>query len=744
MNPGKPQTITRRRFLEQAAALTVGFTLAPLARAAGAADVPVKLPGSLQTNRMLDGWLRINRDGSVTAFTGKVEIGQGIVTALAQIVADELEVHLGRVEMISGDTSRTPNEGVTSGSRSIEQSGSAIRQACAEARGILLEAASAKLGTPVSALYVDDGVVIGPGGARATYGELTTDAMLRREATLQAKPRPVSEHRFVGKSVQRRDIPAKVSGGPAYVHDLRLPGMVFGRVLRPPSPRARLVSVDLAAARALPGIVAVVRDGSFLAIAAEREEQAIAGSRALRKSAKWQETASLPPTGRKLFEHLRQGPTQDAVVSDKSGAAGPAVKTLEATFTRPFQAHAAIGPSCAVAQWEKGKLHVWSHTQGPFPLRGELAKALKMPATDITVTHREGSGCYGHNGADDVALDAALCARETGGRPVKMQWMREDEFRWEPYGSAMVMDVRAGLDRQGNVVDYRYELWSHTHSTRPGESDGTNLLAAWYLKDPQRPGSARNIPQPAGGGDRNAIPIYEFPRQRVINHLVPDMPVRVSALRTLGAYANVFALESFMDELAGAAGLDPVEFRLRHLSDPRAKAVIEAVAEKAAWRPREPGDGRRGRGIAFAKYKNLAAYVAVVAEVEVDRASGVIKVPRAWAAADAGLIVNPDGLTNQIEGGIIQSTSWTLREAISYDSKKMLTASWADYPILRMPEVPRVEVTLLNRPEERSVGAGESSQGPTVAAIANAVANATGRRLRDLPLTAARVKAALI
>ncbi len=740
MTAGNVGGITRRRFLEQAAALTVGFTLAPLAR--GLAQAPSPLPGSLQKNRMLDGWLRINPNGTVTAFTGKVEIGQGIVTALAQIAGDELDVDLARIEMISGDTSRTPDEGVTSGSRSIEESGSALRFACAEARALLLEAAAAKLGEPASSLRVEDGVVLAPGSGRATYWELTTEAMLKREATAKAKPKPPSQHRLIGKSVPRRDIPAKVTGGAAYVHDMRLPGMVFGRVVRPPSPRARLISVDEKAARAMPGVVAVVRDGSFLAVAAEREEQAIAAMRALRVRAKWQETASLPPSGRKLFDHLRRQPAQDSVVSEKNDAAPAAVKTLQARFTRPFQAHAAIGPSCAVAQWQNGKLHVWSHTQGVFPLRGELAKALKMAAADITVTHREGSGCYGHNGADDVALDAALCARATRGRPVKLQWMRDDEFRWEPYGSAMLIDLRAGLDAQGNVVDFHNELWSHTHSTRPGESDGTNLLAAWYLKDPQRPGSARNIPQPAGGGDRNAIPLYVFPRQRVINHFLPEMPVRVSALRTLGAYANVFAIESFMDELAAAAGLDPIEFRLRHLSDPRAKAVIEAVASKAGWRPKQSGDGRHGRGIGFAKYKNLAAYVAVIAEVEVDRATGVVQVPRAFAAADAGLIVNPDGLINQIEGGVIQSTSWTLREAISYDGTQVLTQSWADYPILHMTEVPSVDVSLIDRPEERSVGAGESAQGPTVAAIANAVANATGRRIRDLPFTAERVKAA--
>jgi CO/xanthine dehydrogenase Mo-binding subunit len=566
--------------------------------------------------------------------------------------------------------------------------------------------------------------------------------MFKREATGQAKPKPPSAHRFTGKSIPRRDIPAKVTGGPAYVHDMRLPGMVFGRVVRPPSPRASLVSVDERAVRAMPGVVAVVRDGSFLAVAAEREEQAVAAARTMAKAASWTETQWLPPNGAALFDYMRQQASQTNVIGERSEAAAARVKTFSATYTRPFQAHAAIGPSCAVAQWDKEKVHVWSHTQGPFPLRGELAKALKIPTANITVTHREGSGCYGHNGADDVALDAALCARATGGRPVKLQWMRDDEFRWEPYGSAMVIDLHAGLDANGNVVDFENELWSHTHSTRPGESDGVNLLAAWYMQDAQRPGTARNIPQPAGGGDRNAIPLYVFPRQRVINHLLPQMPIRVSALRTLGAYANVFALESFMDELALAAGTDPVEYRLRHLSDPRAKAVIQTVAAKAGWRSGARATNFRGRGIGFAKYKNLAAYVAVIADVEVD-AFGQVRVPRAWAAADAGLIVNPDGLANQIEGGVIQSTSWTLRESVEFDRWRILTRNWADYDILRMPEVPSVEVTLIDRPEEKSVGAGESSQGPTVAAIANAVANATGRRIRDLPLTAGRVKAAL-
>jgi CO/xanthine dehydrogenase Mo-binding subunit len=378
-----------------------------------------------------------------------------------------------------------------------------------------------------------------------------------------------------------------------------------------------------------------------------------------------------------------------------------------------------------------------------FPLRGDLAKMLRMPEASIIVTHKEGSGCYGHNGADDVSADAALLARALKGKPVKLQWMREDEFGWEPYGSAMAINMKASLDASGKIVDWQHELWSHTHSTRPYDPDGCNLLASWHLADPLKPGPSRNIPQPSGGSDRNAIPLYVFPQQKVTNHLLLDMPVRVSALRTLGAYANVFALESFMDEMALAAGADPIEFRLKHLTDPRARAVIESAAFKAGYMRGNQTNGVNGRGMAFAKYKNLAVYVAVIADIEVNRTTGEVQVKRAFAAADAGQLVNPDGVKNQIEGGMIQSASWTLRESIPFDGTRMLAKSWADYSILRFPEIPAVDVTLLNRPEERSLGVGEGSQGPMAAAIANAFANATGKRLRDLPLTPERVKAIL-
>jgi nicotinate dehydrogenase subunit B len=730
--------LTRRHFTAGLGGIVLSFSLGPRL---ALGQEPPRLPGSLQTNRMLDSWIRIGADGKVTVFTGKVELGQGIVTALAQIAAEELDVPLASVTMISGDTGRTPNEGQTAGSQSIENSGTALRMAGAEVRAILLDLAAKRLGVAADTLKVADGVITPSDGRKVGYGELAGEANLKREATAQAKPKPVAQHKLVGKPIQRRDIPAKVTGGAAFVQDLRLSGMLHGRVVRPPRYGSKLESFDEAKVKAMPGVVAVVRDGSFLGVVARREEQAVKAQKALAQSAKWQAGPELPdPAG--IYDHLLALPMDDKVISDKQAALPAGAKVVEATYHRPYQAHAAIGPSCALAEFKDGKLTVWTHSQGVFPLRATIAKALDMPPAAIRCIHAEGAGCYGHNGADDVALDAALLARAADGRPVRVQWMRDDEFMWEPYGAAMTMRARAAV-ADGRIVDWTYDVFSNPHSMRPGDPDGVNLLASWYLANPKPPGPARMGAQPAGMGDRNAIPLYDIPRQRITNHLIKPMPIRVSALRTLGAYANVFAIESFMDELAAAAGADPIAFRLAHSKDDRERAVIEAVAKAANWKPGEKGDGTRGRGIGYAKYKTLATYNAVIAEVEVDRASGRIKVPRVWTAVDAGLIINPDGLTNQIEGGIVQSTSWTLYEQVRFDKNGILSRDWQSYPILTMPDVPKVETVLINRPNDRPLGAGEASQGPTVAAIANAFAAATGRRIRDLPLTPDRVKAAL-
>jgi CO/xanthine dehydrogenase Mo-binding subunit len=388
-----------------------------------------------------------------------------------------------------------------------------------------------------------------------------------------------------------------------------------------------------------------------------------------------------------------------------------------------------------------GTLTVWTHSQGVYPLRKSIAELLRMPEDRVQCVHAEGAGCYGHNGADDAAADAALIARALPDRPVRVQWMREQEHAWEPYGPAMMADVKAALDADGNVVEWTYDVWSNAHSTRPGGAG--NLLAAWHLETPFTQPVPKPIPLPEGGGDRNAIPLYKFPNARVVHHFIPSMPVRVSALRALGAYANIFAIESFIDELAAAANIDPIDFRLRHLDDPRARDVIMMAATRFGWAA-YPASKGRGRGFAFARYKNLGAYLAVAVDIEINRESGRVKVLRAVAAVDSGQPVSPDGIRNQIEGGIVQSASWTLYEAVSFDTTAITSTDWGSYPIARFADVPgSVEVHVIERRGAPFLGTGEAAQGPTAAALANAIANATGARLRELPLSRTRVKAAI-
>jgi CO/xanthine dehydrogenase Mo-binding subunit len=696
------------------------------------------LPQSLKTNPRLDRWVRFNGDRTVTVYSGKVELGQGIETAIAQIAAEELDVPLERVSLIAGDTTRTPDEWYTAGSQSIEVGGSAMRLACAEVRKLFLDAAARELEVSVSELVVRDGAIEVAGtDLRTTYWDLVTRVDLARDATGEAAPKPPSRHRIVGASAARRDLHAKITGA-AYVHDLEQPGMVFGRVLRPPSYGAQLRAFDAEAIRALPGVIAVLVSGNFIGLCAEREEQAIVALEAARKAASWDEKAGLPPTT-EIRDFLPSMPSVRTIVHARGEKPVDSKRRLEATYSKPYIAHASIGPSCALARCDGGKFTVWSHTQGPHHLKRQLALALRVDAERVDVIHQDGAGCYGHNGADDVALDAALIARACG-RPVKVQWTREDELAWSPYGSAMVVRLSAALDAANRVVDWRHEIWSHTHIKRPGWGEGVNLLAAWHMDPPFPVPPAKDVPQPTGGADRNAIPLYDFPTQEIVYNFIPEMPLRVSALRTLGGYANVFAIESFMDEIAAAASIDPIELRLEHLKDERARAVIEAVAEAARWRRGEKGDGVHGRGLGFARYKNLSAYCAVIAQVEAGEA---LRVRRVWAAVDAGQAINPDGLKNQIEGGIVQAVSWTLKEYVRFDRERVQSRSWETYPILGFAEVPEIEVTILNRPDEPALGTGECAAGPTAAAVANALCNAMDVRARDLPLTPERIARAM-
>jgi nicotinate dehydrogenase subunit B len=735
--------VSRRLFTQSLGVVIATFVLNP---GSGLGQSPSNLPFSLRNNRRLEGWIRIDPDGTVLVFTGKAELGQGILTALAQIAAEELDVELQTVRVISADTSRGPDEQYTYGSQSVEQSGSAIRAASAEARGVLLAAAARRFGVHTDDLKIKNGTIATPDGKQATFWEIAKEDpdILRRDIAAAAAPKKTSNYSVVGKSINRVDLPGKLTGAPSFVQDMRLPGMVFARVVRPPRYGAKLVWLDEAAVRSAPGVVAVVRDGNFLAVAAKREEQAIAARDALASRAHWSDDYVRLPDFANLQSELRAFRAETTVVG-ASGQSEPIpeqAQRVSAEYTRSYLSHGSIGPSCAVAWLKDGRMTVWSHTQGAFPLRGDLAQVLGMEKSQVDVIHVPGAGCYGHNGADDAALDAALVARAVAGVPVKLQWMRDDEFAWAPFGPGMAMKVEAALAPNGMIVDWSYDVWSNSHAMRPGQPGGVNLLAAWDLKTPFAKSSILHIPQPFGDGDRNAPPPYELPRKEIRNHLLLDTPVRNGSFRSLGAHGNVFAIECFMDELANVAGSDPLAFRLAHLKDPRARAVLQAVADKAGWTAGQRGDGRRGRGMAYSRYKNIGMYAAVVVDVEVDRETGVVKVPRVVMAADVGRVINPDGVKNQIEGGILQAVSVTLKEQVVFDRKEVTSREWSAYPILTFPEAPNVELVLMDG-SDPSLGAGEGSLPPTSAALANAFAQATGRRIRELPLTPERVKASL-
>ncbi len=702
---------------------------------------PAPRPGSLKETPFLDSWIRIDARSEITIFTGKAELGQGIKTAVLQVAAEELDVPFEGLKLVTADTTRTPNEGYTAGSQSMPESATAVRHAAAQVREILIGEAANRAGVPADQLRAENGAVLAPDGRRFVYGDLVSDTLLHVEAQPQSRLRGAETFKVMGKSIPRLDIPAKVTGATTYVQDLRPEGMVHGRVVRPPSYGARLVNVDTSAVERMPGVMAVVRDGSFLAVVAGREFQAIKAMRALAEAAEWTEKPGLPSEAG-LPAAIMSLRAETKTIHDQHDAVADARTTLEATYTKPYVMHGSIGPSCAVALAEPNGMTIWSHTQGVYPDRSAIAEMLRMPPEQLRIVHMDGSGCYGHNGADDAAADAALIARAVPGRPVRVQWMREQEHAWEPYGPAMVTKVRGSLGADGRIVDWDYSLWSNAHSTRPGPAGA--LIAARHLAQAFPEPAPKPIPLPSGGASRNSVPLYKFANVRVVEHFLPEMPLRVSALRALGGYMNVFAIESFMDELAEAADADPVEFRLRHLEDPRARDVVTAAAERFGWPAKGKAADGHGYGFGFARYKNFASYCAVAVEVEVSPDTGRARLVRAASAVDAGQVVNPDGLTNQIEGAILQSTSWTLYEKVGFDDTRITTIDWATYPILRFDSVPEaVDVEIVNRPNLPFLGSGETAQGPTAAAIGNAVSRAIGVRLRDLPLTHERIRAAV-
>ena len=744
--PVTPLSAPTRRELLSAGALVVSFAMAPdaVAQLAGGGEgsagpkvVAPNLPGSLNKFPMLDSWIAVDGAGQATVFTGKAELGQGIATALTQVAAEELDLPVERITLVTADTARTPNEGVTAGSHSMQDSGTAIANAGANVRMLLVRAAAARWKLPEGGLTTNGaGVVAAPDGRTLSYGTLAGSLSLHVPAVPNAPRRDPARSRVIGHDVPRFDIPAKLTGGPAYIQDMRLPGMLHARVVRGPCFGTRLTRVE---DPDLPG-VRLVRNGDFAALVADTEWRAVTALRTLQTSPWTRTRPPLPQDG--IVAALQRPPAQTNVVLNTTDPAKPVVRTLKARYTRPWVAHASIGPSCALAWLRDGQLTVWSHSQGVFGLREALAELTGLPRERVRCIHAPGAGCYGHNGADDVAGDAALIAMALPGQPIRLQWMREQEFGWEPLGSAMVADVAASLDAGGHVAAWTYDVWSNPHNNRPSGAGGLlagREVAPLFPAQPVKP-----IPMPEGGGDRNSNPLYALPNMRVLHHFVPDMPLRVSALRSLGAYHNIFAIESAMDELARAASTDPLAFRLAHMDDDRARAAMTAATEAIGWAGRPKGDGRRGFGMAFARYKNLGAYCAVAMEVAVDRETGAVTVVRVHAAVDSGQAVSPDGIRNQVEGGIVQSLSWTRHEAVRFDETRQLSYDWSGYPIARFTDAPgAVHVDVLSRPGLPFLGTGEAAQGPTAAAYANALADATGLRLRDLPLTPDKVKAAL-
>jgi nicotinate dehydrogenase subunit B len=715
---------------------------------------------SLAANPRLRGWVDFSASGIVTIRPGKVEYGQGVWTALAQIAAEELDVGLDQVRMAAVSTSGSPDEGVTSGSRSIEDCGGALRQVCAQVRAAFLAEAAAKLGADPAAWQIERGAVCarvdqarvgqagvdqaGPRPAELSYWSLDEATLLDRAAQLTAEARPPGQWRIAGRSAPRIDLPDKVTGRPRFLHDQILPGMLFGRVIRPPAPAATLDGVGEADLPA--GVVAQVRDGSFLGVIAETDRAAVTAAKRLAQAARWTVRESLPDED-DLKGFLLSQPTEDQPVVQRADAESAAQvrQTRAAEFTRPFIAHGSMAPSCAIACWDGRQVSVWAHSQGVFPLRGALATGLGLDPAQLTVHYVEGAGVYGHNAADDVAADAVLLARAVPGRPVRVLWSREDELSWGPLGPAMLARLSAGLDSGGRIRTWRQDVWSNGFVGRPGIGGEPRLLALAHVAG-GTPISATpdGVPSGAMGATRNAVPGYDIPDLEVTRHRLLTMPLRTSSLRSLGAFLNVFAIESFMDELALAADADPVAFRLAHLSDPRARRVIEEAAAMSGWAARNAEEGRdddgTGFGLAFARYKGTSGYCAAVAEVAADTR---ISLRRLWLAVDVGRVINPDGVINQVEGGAIQSASWALRERVRFDRTRITSVTWESYPILRFTEVPEVAVRIMAAPGEPPAGAGELAQGPVAGAIGNAVSDAIGVRVRDLPLTTEQVSRAI-
>jgi nicotinate dehydrogenase subunit B len=751
----KAVSLSRRQFLQTSGALIVSFNLfPPISDLFGQSP---SVTGGEPDPTQLDSWIAVGQDGTVTIFTSKVELGTGIETALAQIAAEELDVSWRKIKVDMGDTSKTIDQATTSGSRTIERAGPQVRQAAAAARKELLRLAAERLGAPAEKLTVRDGVVsfTGNPSKRVSYAQLIGgkrfDVKIQAEGrgndlklAQDVKAKDPKEYTTVGKTVPRFDLPPKVTGEAVYVHDVRMPGMLHGRIIRPPTVNTAPLNIDEDTVKNIPGFVKVVREGSFVGVIAKTEWAGIKAAQALKVS--WAKpTTKLPANAEELYAYLKNTKSfttlKGAERGNPAATLDKAKKRYEATYRWPFQMHGMIGPSCAIADVRGDQVTIWSGCQGPFRIRAAVASLLKLPEKNVRVIYRDGSGSYGRLSSDDSSEDAALLSRAVGA-PVRVQWSRQDEHGWEPKGPAQLQTLRAGVDDTGKII-----AWEFTDYSLPWTvSSSTILLASEQvgLKS-KTPGS--------GNGNQGGGEIYAFENTKVTAEQIPwlqpePFPLRTSNLRAPGQLSRCFASETLLNEIAADLGADPVELRLRYLTaDQRATDALKTVAEKARWQKRPSpaagatGTTASGRGIALTR--RSGGYVAVVADVEVDKSTGKVAVQRITIAHDCGLIVNPDGVKNQVEGNIIQGVSRALLEEVAFDGSGVTSLDWASYPILKFADVPNVDIALINRQDVAPLGAGELATVPVPAAIANAIFDATGVRLREVPFTPKRVLAEL-
>lgn len=736
-----PKT-SRRKFLQNIGYISIGFPL--LGMHFGEQDPIIadrvnyqgKLPGSIGGASKVNAWLQVLEDGRVMVYSGKVELGQGIRMAICQVAAEELDLELDQVEVHLAETGLTPDEGYTAGSGSVPNSAMSVRYAAATARQKLLEMASIKLKVPVEDLIFYNGMVkTKKGNQSLNFAEILEGAQIEMEVTVPVPVKVKLGYRYVGKPIPRKDIEKMVRAEELYIQDLRFPGMLHARVLRPRGYHSKLVSLDESGlSTEVSGVIKTVINGSFIGVLTEREYQAVKAERYLRANSEWTLGTTFPDQ-QNIYTHIKSIADQPQSIRNEGNISTElnGHEVFKATYTKPYLKHGSIGPACGIAMFDGEILHIWSHSQGIYPMRSAIAGMLKIDKEKIHVIAVPGAGCFGHSTADDAAADASILALAHQGKHIRVQWSRQDEHSWDPYGSAMIMELEASLGEDGKIKTWKSDVWTDSHSMRPNNNPAT-LLDSQYLENPVELEDRGYL----AGGQRNADSYYTIPNMQVNAHYF-DGPLRVSSLRSLGSYTTIFSIESFMDQLAEKAGKDPLEFRLAHLEDERAIAVITKIREMCDSEILKEGEGI---GFAFSRYKNTAAYSTVAAKVLVNKETGDVQIKKMWAAVDVGEIINLDGITNQIEGGMIQAASWTLKEQVTFDQNGITSTNWASYPIIRFNEIPEVEVAMIDRPDQPAEGGGEVSMPPTGAAIANAVYNACGKRVYDLPITAEKIKSA--